>query len=367
MNPVARRELQERFRTLRSPLVLSAWVFSIGAITFLAYLFASARADERLDTFADSGIAGFGSVVAASSMGQFILHALLLGLLTAVVFVVPGQAAVTIVGERERQTLELLQVSQMSAWGIVVGKLLSSIAFILLLLVASTPLLIIPVLLGGVTMIDVLGGVGMVMAAAVMIGAVSMWVSARAKSTQGAVLGSYVWTVGLVIGTLGLVIAELLLVVPDEPPGRNIDNGIVRTDGYEVYSSWFNPYIGLIDASTDVLEFRPEIVTSPYGPLRSVLTARQGVDSSVAESQYDPFRGLNIFTDSRPIDRLGIVSVGSSAGSTKVLDPIRRSVWWRTLLFEMALTALALFAAARLVQVPRRRLWALQRRPNNAT
>ena len=132
MNPVARRELQERFRTLRSPMVLSIWVFAIGAITFLAYLFASARADERLQSFGSAGIAGFGSVVASSSMGQFILHALLIGLLTAVVFVVPGQAAVTIVGERERQTLELLQVSQMSAWGIVVGKLLSSIAFILL-------------------------------------------------------------------------------------------------------------------------------------------------------------------------------------------------------------------------------------------
>ena len=121
------------------------------------------------------------------------------------------QAAVTIVGERERQTLELLQVSQMSAWGIVVGKLLSSIAFVLLLLVASTPLLVIPVLLGGVTIADVIGGVGMVMAAAVMIGAVSMWTSARAKSTQGAVLGSYVWTVALVIGTLALVVAELLV------------------------------------------------------------------------------------------------------------------------------------------------------------
>ena len=367
MNPVARRELQERFRTLRSPMVLSIWVFAIGAITFLAYLFASARADERLQSFGSAGIAGFGSVVASSSMGQFILHALLIGLLTAVVFVVPGQAAVTIVGERERQTLELLQVSQMSAWGIVVGKLLSSIAFILLLLVATTPLLIIPVLLGGVSVAEVLGGVGMVMAAAVMIGALSMWTSARARSTQGAVLGSYVWTVALTLGTLALVVAELLLVVPDDPAGRNIQSGIVRTDGYEVYSSWFNPYLGMVDASTDVLEFRPEIVTSPYGPLRSILTARQGVAASVAEAQYDPFEGLNVTSDGRAFDQFGQVNIGSSARSTKVLDPIRGSVWWRTLLVEAVLTALALAAAARLVQVPRRRMRVLHRRSANAT
>jgi ABC-type transport system involved in multi-copper enzyme maturation permease subunit len=366
MNPVARRELQERFRTMRSPMVLSVWVFAIGAVTFLAYLFASARADERLEDFGRAGIAGFGSVVASSSMGQFILHALLLGLLTAVVFVVPGQAAVTIVGERERQTLELLQVSQMSAWGIVVGKLLSSIAFILLLLVASMPLLVIPVLLGGVTIADVIGGVGMVMAAAVMVGAVSMWTSARAKSTQGAVLGSYVWTVALMLGTLALVVAELLLIAPDEPGGRNIQSGIVRTDGYEVYSAWFNPYLGMIDASTDVLEFGPEIVGSPYGPLRSVLTARQGVAAGVADAQYDPFDQLTV-GNAGGFDDFSRVSVGARQFTTRELEPIRGAVWWRTLLFEAVITVLTLLAATRLVRVPRRRMRLLQRRTANGS
>lgn len=362
MNPVARRELQERFRTLRSPLVLSGWVFSIGALTFLAYLFASARADDRLATFGSSGIAGFGSVVASSSMGQFILHALLLGLLTAVVFVVPGQAAVTIVGERERQTLELLQVSQMSAWGIIIGKLMSSLAFVLLLLVASTPLLVIPVLLGGVTLLDVAGGVGMVVAAAVLIGALSMWASARARSAQGAVLGSYVLTVAIAFGTLALVVAETLLIVPDEPSGRTIQSGVVRTDGYEVYSSWLNPYLGMIDASTNVLEFGPEIVTSPYGPLRSVLTARQGIDAAVAEAQYNPFPGLSISSGGRDFDQFGQVSGASTIRATRTLEPIRGAMWWRTLVFEALVTALALFAAARLVRVPRRRSRRAQRR-----
>ena len=362
MNPVARRELQERFRTLRSPLLLSVWVLAIGVITFLAYLFARTRADERIEAFASS--VGFGSIVASSSMGRFILHALLLGLMTAVVFVVPGQAAVTIVGERERQTLPLLQASQLSAWGIVVGKLLSSVAYILLLLVASTPLLVIPVLLGGVSIWEVLAGVGMVMAAALAIGAISMWISARAKSVQGAVLGSYVWTVALVAGTLALVLVELLLLAPDDPGGRRIESGISRNDGFEIYSAWMNPYLGMVDASTDVLEFRPEIVGSPFGPLRDVLVERQGVAPSVADDHYDPF-DVDVFRgDVFEPGFGGRVSVGP-APETRVIDPVRGRLWWRTLAFELALTVIALAAAARLVKVPRRRFRAFERSAAN--
>ncbi|HEX9645602.1 MAG TPA: ABC transporter permease subunit [Acidimicrobiia bacterium] len=381
MNPVARRELQERFRTLRSPLLLSVWVLAIGVVTFLAYLYASQRADDRLAEFSSAGVAGFGSVVASSSMGRFMLHALLLGLLSAVVIVVPGQAAVTIVGEKERQTLQLLQVSQMSSVRIVIGKLLSAIAYILLLLVASTPLLVIPVLLGGVSVWDVLGGVGMVMAAAVLIGSISMWVSARAKSVQGAVLGSYVWAVALVAGTFALVLAEVLLLVPDDPEGRRIQNGVARTDGYEVYSAWLNPYMGMADASTDVLEFRPEIVTSPYGPLRDVLVARQGITPTAAASLYDPYQGL-VGGDEpgfpRPLGLgpqidfdLGggaqIPIVGRSTGTTRTFDAIRSAVWWKTLVFELVVSVLTLVAAARLIRVPRRRFRAFSRRTADAT
>ena len=206
------------------------------------------------------------------------------------------------------------------------------------------------------------GGVGMVIAAAVLIGALSMWASARAKSAQGAVLGSYVLTVALAFGSLALVVAETLLIVPDEPPGRSIQSGIVRTDGYEVYISCVNPYLGMIDASTNVLEFGPEIVTSPYGPLRSILTERQGIDSAVAEAQYNPFPGLTVSSGGRDFDQFGQVSGASTIRATRTLEPIRSGVWWRTLIFEAIATVLALFAAARLVRVPRRRSRRAQRR-----
>jgi ABC-type transport system involved in multi-copper enzyme maturation permease subunit len=362
MNPVARRELQERFRTLRSPILLSLWVLAAGMLTFLAYVTARDAATSRLE---GAGL-GLGSVFAASSMGRFIFQLVLIGLMVAIVFVVPGQAAVTIVGERERQTLPLLQASQLSAGRIVVGKLLSSLAFVLLLLVATTPLMVIPVLLGGVTIRDVLAGIGMVMAAGVMLGAVSIWVSARAKSIQGAVLGSYVWTVGLVLGTLALVVAELLLVGPDDLGRTRIENGIPRDDGRELYTSWLNPFVGMVDASSDVLEFNNELVASPYLPFRAVLLKRQGFETSDAGDLYAPnFLGRSQFFGDEPaifFERgfIGQPNVETS-GPVKA-EPKRSAVWWRTLVFEAVATALALFAATRLVKVPRRRIRVVRRR-----
>lgn len=364
MNPVARRELQERFRTLRSPVLLSLWVMAAGILTFLAYITARSAAESRLS---GSGLA-LGSVFASSSMGRFIFQLVLIGLMVAIVFVVPGQAAVSIVGERERQTLPLLQASQLSAWKIVVGKLLSSLAFVLLLLIATMPLLVIPVLLGGVSIGDVLAGIGMVMAAAVMLGAVSIWVSARAKSVQGAVLGSYVWTVGLVLGTLALVVAEMLLVGPTELGRTRIENGIPRDDGRELYSSWVNPFVGMVDASSNVLEFKNEIVASPYMPFRAILLKRQGYAAADAADLYEP-SFLNstgeIFFDG-PFPGGGFGGIQDVSGPVTA-TPKRSAVWWRTLSFEAVVTALAIFFAARQVKVPRRRIRVVRRTSRKVT
>ncbi len=355
MNPVARRELQERFRSLRSPILLSVWVAAAGVLTFLAYAFARGEAEARLDGV---GFSGLGSVFASGSMGSFILHALLLGLLTAVVFVVPGQAAVTIVGERDRQTLPLLQVSQLSAGSIVLGKLISALAFILLLLVAVLPLLAIPVLLGGVGISEVLRGMVMVAAAAVMIGAISMWISARSRSMQGAVLGSYLMAAVLVFGTLALSVAEVLLVGPDDLGRTRYERGIARDEGRELYSTWVNPYIGLVDASSDVLEFGGEVVASPYQPFRQILVKRQGYSVGSSGSLYDAFGGMGTgsgvgFSDVmvEPAHLSQQMSFGTGLWTA---DPIRGAVWWRTLVFQLLVSALALGAAARRIRLPHR-------------
>ncbi len=359
-NPVAARELQERFRTLRSPILISVWIIAAGILTFLAYAFARDVAENRL---AGGGGAGLGSVFAASSMGSFILHALLLGLLTAVVFVVPGQAAVAIVGERERQTLPLLQSSQLGAASIVMGKLISSLAFILLLLVVVLPLLVIPILLGGVTVWEALGGLLIVGITAVTVGSLSIWISARAKSMQGAVLGSYVISAALVFGTMGLVVAEVLLLEPEDTGRTRYQGGVARDDGRELYSSWLSPYVGLVDASTDILKFGREVVTSPYEPFRQVLVMRQGFE--LGSWLYDFGGGGGVgFAVAEPAMMMdfGNVAMVEAPSFAREVEPLRGPVWWRNIVFQVLLSALAITLATRLVKAPRKRMRLVRRR-----
>ncbi len=350
MNPVARRELQERFRTIRSPLVLSVWVLAAGVVTFLAFVVASNSASGQLRNVT---AAGLGSVAAAASIGRFVLHSLLLGMIIAIIFVVPGQAAVAVVGERERQTLPLLQVSQLSSWRIIIGKLWSALAYISLLLIATTPLMVIPVLLGGVTIGDILAGLGMVAVTAVMVGAVSLWVSARATSMQGAVLGAYVWTVTIVIGAMGLLIAEFFLLEPEDMGSERIVSGLQRDEGRELYSTWINPIIGMVDASAVATDFRTEIVASPYRTFQGPLLVRQGF----AADAFDrlSLRGLNDFEVFLERGFRGFPQPGSLPGVSVAsnVPPIRGAVWPRALVFQILVTLAALWAAQRKIDVPR--------------
>jgi ABC-type transport system involved in multi-copper enzyme maturation permease subunit len=362
MNPVARRELQERFRTIRSPLILSVWVLAAGVVTFLAFVVASNSANNQLDQVS---AAGLGSVAAASSIGRFVLHSLLLGMIVAILFVVPGQAAVAVVGERERQTLQLLQVSQLSSWRIIFGKLWSALAYISLLLIATTPLMVIPVLLGGVSIGNILAGLGMVAATAIMVGAVSLWVSARAKSMQGAVLGAYVWTVVIVVGAMGLLIAELFLLAPEDEGSQRIVSGLQRDAGRELYSTWINPVLGMVDASADAIDFRTQVVTSPYQPLQGPLVERQGFDAGdlgrLSINRFDDFGGFI----ERPFPGFGSSSLPAARTGADI-PAIRGPIWPRTLLFQALVSMAALWAAQRIIRVPHAATRRLRRR-NHAT
>jgi hypothetical protein len=196
----------------------------------------------------------------------------------------------------------------------------------------------------------------MVMAAAVMIGAVSMWVSSRARSVQGAVLGSYMWAAGLTFGTLALLLAEILLLAPADYGSTRFAGSYPRDQGRELYTSWVNPYIGMVDASTNVLQFQDHVVTSPYYPFQAVLLRRQGFAFSTAGD----ILGSNFYGgyDVAPSPERGFGGGGVVVGQTaaRSVAPITGAVWWKALLFEAAVTLAAVLLAARNIRVPRRRI-----------
>ena len=140
-NPVLQKEFKLRFRTVKSfvGLFMYLLIFGILALGFIyvltlnqTYLFFQPEESRALFSY------------------------LAIIQLVMLLFITPGLTAGVVSGERERQTLNILLTTTLSSFQIIVGKLLSSVAYLLLLLLASLPLFSFVFLFGGVAPEEIL-------------------------------------------------------------------------------------------------------------------------------------------------------------------------------------------------------------------
>jgi ABC-type transport system involved in multi-copper enzyme maturation permease subunit len=245
LNPVLARELKQRMRGRHIWLVVTLYLSVLALI--LRWVYVAAARDD---------VFGGGSVLNATSAGRAIFQWLLFFMLLLVCFIVPGLTAAAISGERERQTLVSLQITLLRPRSIVAGKLLASLAFVALLLVASLPLVTIPFLVGGVSVPEMAGGLVMVLATAVLLACLALVCSAVMRRTQGATVLAYGLTLALVLGTLAVFGAQQ----------------IPRASGAPRPRPWIlvlNPFA----ATADVVQGRSRTLSfeSPFEPMATLL------------------------------------------------------------------------------------------------
>lgn len=246
LNPVLARELKQRMRGRHVWLVVTLYLAVLAVILRWVYV-----ASSQDDTF-DGGI----DLLASATAGRAIFQWLLFFMLLLVCFIVPGLTAGAISGERERQTMVSLQLTLLRPRSIVVGKLLASLAFVVLLIVASLPLVTVPFLVGGVSTTEVVKGLVMVLATAVTLACLTLACSALLRRTQAATVVAYGLTLGLVLGTLLFYGAQQ---IPRPAGGARPDPWILA----------LNPFA----ATADVVQGRNESVRfeSPFRPLLELL------------------------------------------------------------------------------------------------
>ena len=264
MNPVLARESRQRFRGRWSWLVITGWVIVVGLLT---YLFFVVGRSINSDFFSVRG-----PLSGLNQAGKWVFEGMTLVLLTAVAFMVPGLTALSVVGERQSQTFNLLQITQITPLGIVLGKLFSSISYFLVLILAVIPLLGLPLAFGAIGLVDVLVVLAMLVLVVAMQASVSIWVSSRARSSRGAVALSYVLAVAIFFGSFVLMGVEALVIRVD-----------IEDNGRELVSTWLNPYVAVADAVAfpydDLTGFfeGPDLPT-PMDPLEALVALRQGGD-----------------------------------------------------------------------------------------
>lgn len=246
LNPVLARELKQRMRGRHVWLVVTLYLAVLAVILRWVYV-----AVVREDAFG-----GGSSLLASATAGRAIFEWLLFFMLLLVCFIVPGLTAGAISGERERQTMVALQLTLLRPRSIVAGKLLASLAFVVLLIIASLPLLTVPFLVGGVALPEVAKGLWMVLVTAVTLACLTLACSAVLRRTQTATVVAYGLTLGLVLGTLMIYGAQQ----------------IPRASGSPRPKPWIlalNPFA----ATADVVEGRNDADTfdSPFNAVSELL------------------------------------------------------------------------------------------------
>lgn len=206
-NPVLQRELLVNLRAPRAFLLLAAYQLLLAAVVLAAW-----PGEQRLDLTTNPPSAR--KLVDLFFLGQYVIASLM----------APSFAAGAVSGEKERQTYEMLLASPLRPASIVFGKLVAALAHLGLLVVASLPIIVLCLPLGGVSVYEVLAAyVGLTVSVA-LFGAIGVFCSSHFARTSNSLVVSYLVILPLVMsavffwrglegdGELRLKIA--LLVVP---------------------------------------------------------------------------------------------------------------------------------------------------------
>jgi hypothetical protein len=317
VNPVLRREVVERMRGRRAAVLVTVYLTLLSFSLYVAYQ-GGRGAQALADPF------GRPSLNSSATVGRGIFEWLLFVMLLLVLFFVPAQGAGAIAGERERQTLVPLQVTLLRPLSIILGKIGAALAFLMLLIMSTLPLLAVCYLIGGVTIGEVVGGVALVLYVGVPAACISAACSALVRRVQAATVLAYGAVLGMLLGTLAAGAAWEAI---------DASRGADRADS----PSWLllpNPLALVADVVDDG--------SDGYSEMSSPL---DWLEDRLQESDSGAVVGFDgVVMDDVPIDEFGDPIVGSE----------KSSFWWQSMLVLGAAAALAVAAGSLRLRTPAR-------------
>lgn len=179
-NPIITKELKGKMRGRQGVINITAYLSLIGFFLFLVYFLLT------VDGSFSNSDPGF-----LQTVGKIIFSTVVLLELVMLAFIGPALTSSAISSERERKTIDLLKTSLLSARAIVLGKLGSATAFLLLLIFTAIPLQSLAFFLGGVGMAEIVVSTLMLVVTAIFFCALGMFYSSFAQRTLIATVLSY--------------------------------------------------------------------------------------------------------------------------------------------------------------------------------
>jgi len=332
---VATKELRGRMRGRRAFVILTVYLTLLAGYAWMMSLIL----EREIAGQQRFGSLGSAATFASASVGQGIFVALMMLETLLVVALAPAFTAGAISLEREKQTLDLLATTPVSSLAIVVGKLVSALTYLFILILASIPLTAIVFVFGGVAPDDVVRGYVVLLATALGLGSLGLFCSTLVRRTQAATIVTYFTVLAVTLGTFFIFVfwntmsrsnlaAQAFGPVSGRPPEvlqylnpyfaqADVMCGVTR----ERFSSWCDQVAFVTGRSTFTVTF-PQPAVPPADP------GRPGVDQPVDGGAVD------LFSFAVPRDTLWpkaaiswlVLSVILILASVQLVTPTRR---WR--------------------------------------
>lgn len=310
---VSVKELRGRMRGRRAFVVLTVHLLLVAGFAWMIETFA-----ER--TFS----AGFTSTFSASAEIGRQLFTGLISLLTLVTLVLaPASTAGAISLEREKQTLDLLTTTPISSLAIVLGKLLSALTWVFLLLLASIPVAALVFTFGGVGPEDLVRAYLVLFVTAIAFGSMGLFVSALVKRTQAATVINLVATIAFTVGATVVFIfwtamAGMSGFLPD--PSSSRDVGVIESLTRRPPEAllYLNPFVAQVDVICGT--------GTDYGAACQIVNA---ITNRQAAAVVDPSQAFGAARDTfwpHSLAAMGVVSLVLVVLSVQLVSPTRR---WR--------------------------------------
>ncbi|MED4582217.1 ABC transporter permease subunit [Brevibacillus choshinensis] len=248
-NPILVKEMRERFRSKKTFCILAIYLLVMGGIPLGFLLMDPIRAGalgENRNLF----------LISAS------IH------YAMVCFVAPALTAGAISGERERQTLHILLTTQLSPSTIILSKLITSLAFSSLLIVASMPLYSIVMLYGSVSPEQMAQLVVFLGVNVLFLGTLGLFCSTWIKRTSVSTITAYGIAFFFMVGT-GLLFLFIGESLQQAYPGRFPDAGVWNLPELQMLAG-INPVVVLFGilgesiADVDQISFSPWLFFSCF-------------------------------------------------------------------------------------------------------
>jgi len=217
ISAVGIKELRGRMRGRRAFVVVTIYLALLSLLAFAVYVYLKQTAlasgsvtiiDPGFGRpgipFAPDGTVTSSGTALSAAIGHAMFGALLAVETLLIMVLAPAFTTGAISLEREKQTLDLLVTTPLSTLGMVVGKLISALSYVFLLIIASIPLASLVFVFGAVGPEDLVRGYIVLFAVAFGMGALGMFMSALTKRTQTATVLTYVMVLVLTVGTVAL-------------------------------------------------------------------------------------------------------------------------------------------------------------------